>query len=277
MSQPSQSHYGRPNQPGPYTYAGNSTGFPFQHQQPPPQRYFTPSQGKFSPGNTCAKLTFADNQPPNSQYPPQNTPSAFYNATQGPASSNPVPQQTHIMPGTKLPLGGPPPQAHRPQSTYENPQELATSMYDSPVDGRQASNPSHHPPPHHQQGSGEYSPSVYSGDGYISPQQAYGAPISQQPQHAQGYNAYHGGPPEHQAPHSPGAGPTSSPAPYPILGQGGPPQSAPGGGYGQGRPQYAPPLIPQGASQPQAGGPADYYRQNTGGPGNELFMGPSGR
>ncbi|KAL4932647.1 ESCRT-0 subunit protein HSE1 [Aspergillus undulatus] len=116
MAHPAQHQYGRPGQPH-YGYpgAGAPAGFPQgpPPQQHDPQRYFNPRP--------------PDNQPSNSYYPP---------TTQSPG---PAPGQ-----GQTPPVGGYQQQQpaadsyqpvhHRPESTYDHPQELGTSVYDSPVE-----------------------------------------------------------------------------------------------------------------------------------------------
>ncbi|KAL4970729.1 ESCRT-0 subunit protein HSE1 [Aspergillus stella-maris] len=117
MAHPTQHQYGRPGQPQ-YGYpgAGAPGGFPQgpPPQQHDPQRYFSPRP--------------SDNQPNASYYPP---------TTQSPG---PVPGQGHTPPVGGYHQQQAPaadsfqPVHHRPESTYDHPQELGTSVYDSPVE-----------------------------------------------------------------------------------------------------------------------------------------------
>ncbi|QSZ35996.1 hypothetical protein DSL72_007120 [Monilinia vaccinii-corymbosi] len=153
-------HYGRPGQApqGPQGF-----GYPAQAARPQqePQRYYTPSQQQEPP--------YQQQPSPPNAYPPQrNGPAPFYLVTSGqqlpkadgrqpytgqqpPQSEGqlPYPQRdptARIASGSKPPPllqtnSSPPNQyptqqpqtGHRPQSTYSNPQELATTVYDSPV------------------------------------------------------------------------------------------------------------------------------------------------
>ncbi len=180
-----------------------------------------------------------------------------------PSNSMPAPLQT----GSPPPNQYPPQQAqtgHRPQSTYSNPQELATSVYDSPIG---------------QQPNSAYSASLYSQD---DPYSAGASANSQPPPSQQQYNAY--APPQQQypAPHQPSydapAPPTGSAPPpptgninagYPSIGQQQDArQTLPSQGAAS-QPQYKPYQRPGSAeghnlSAPSAppGGPADFYRQS---------------
>jgi len=179
-----------------------------------------------------------------------------------PSGSKPAPLQT----GSPPPKQYPPQQqqsGHRPQSTYSNPQELATSVYDSPVN-------QHNPNP-------TYSASVYSQE---DPYSAGHAANQQPPPGQQQYNAY-APPQQHQPPtqQQPGYEPSAPPsnnipppvamnAGYPVIGN---PhdarQTLPSQG-GSAQPQYKayqPPGESHNPSAPSAptGGPADFYRQST--------------
>ncbi|CEO60889.1 Putative Class E vacuolar protein-sorting machinery protein hse1 [Penicillium brasilianum] len=230
MAHPPQAQYGRPGQP-PYGYPGAA---PVGYPQGPPQGAPQPEQRYFSPR-------------PQDTPTPQAQPNAYYGAEQSmpyrPASHSPDPRTQY--PGGTQPLSQPlvqqqPPQSdiyqpvhHRPQSTYDSPQELGTSVYDSPVDHPNAANqrppypPSGQAPPsahqqfqqQQQQQQQDYSPSVYSPDDPVQLQSASGMP--QQPPHQY--------PQQQQA----------QQAPYPTS----PPhQQAP--------PSHQPPPVPGGASQP---------------------------
>ncbi|KAI1480912.1 hypothetical protein F4774DRAFT_376445 [Daldinia eschscholtzii] len=160
--------YGVPGGPGP--------GPGFAPQGPPPgqqepQRFYTP--GPQGPPPQEQNRYQATSPPPN--FPrPTPTPAPFYlQGTEVPAQpSQPQPQQypprdqpSRIAAGKQpvpLQTSSPPPQSYqaysqsvqaeqRPQSTYGNPQELATSAYDSPITATH--NPSRPDP---------YSGSVYS-------------------------------------------------------------------------------------------------------------------
>ncbi|CZT07571.1 related to protein HSE1 [Rhynchosporium agropyri] len=190
------------------------------------------------------------------QYPQRDPPARI------PSNPMPAPLQTSSPPPNQYPQ----PHAqsgHRPQSTYSNPQELATSVYDSPVG---------------QQPNSAYSASLYSQEDPYSA----GAPSNAQPLPAQQqYNAY--APPQQQyppqsqpsydAPPPPNA---SAPPPltgdmnsgYPNIGQ---PLDARQTLPSQGTPsqsQYKPYQRPGSAeghmAAPSAspGGPADFYRQS---------------
>lgn len=132
-------------------------------------------------------------------------------------------------PRNRTPSAGPPfqqqppvadpyqPVHHRPQSTYDHPQELGTSVYDSPVD-RPAAQQLPYPPggqippivqqrfpqqPQPQQQ--EYSPSAYSPDDVAQAPYPSG-PVGHQP------------PPMHQPPPVPNT--SAKPTPYPALNAG---------------------------------------------------------
>lgn len=235
---PLMSHgYGVPGGPGP--------GPSFAPQGPPPaqqepQRYYTPGpqgpppqeQNQYQPTSpppsfqrpTPAPAPFylqgaevppQPNQPPPQQYPPRDQPSRIA------VGKQPAPIQTSSPPPQPYQAySQPPPQAGpRPQSTYGNPQELATSAYDSPVATSQ--NPSRVDP---------YSASVYSQDDpYATSPTAPSAPSA---------------PTTVPGPSAPSAPSTLSqgvPTPLAIAGASHPHPSAPGPGPGAApaQPQYA--------------------------------------
>ncbi|KAF3055054.1 Class E vacuolar protein-sorting machinery protein HSE1 [Daldinia childiae] len=163
--------YGVPGGPG-----GPGPGSSFAPQGPPPnqqepQRFYTPGpqgpppqeQNRYqatSPPPSFQRLTPAPapfylqgaevpaqaNQQPPQQYPPRDQPSRIA------AGKQPAPLQTSSPPPQAYQAYSQPAQAEqRPQSTYGNPQELATSAYDSPIAATH--NPSRPDP---------YSASVYS-------------------------------------------------------------------------------------------------------------------
>ena len=297
-----------------------------------PQRFYTPpQQGKFLVASARTNLlTITVDQP---QYPPTSpspnlqrpgaTPAPFYMAgAEVPPQGGPPPNHQQYPPrdqAQRLPSGGkqpapiqtsPPPSAQgyapyaqpqgpnnhgpRPQSTFNNPQELSTSAYDSPV------------AQHNPNSAATYSSSVYSPENYDAPAPAgpsfpppggNGPSAPGQPPHAgyQTYTAYQ--PPTQPPPQAPYAGydaapdsappqPLGNPPPIPQsrpqqhgvltppplhpsgpaydsrqnlpsrMGGAGPP-SAPGGGETQYK-AYVPPQA-DAPSAPSA--PNDYYRQ----------------
>ncbi|KAI9850431.1 MAG: ESCRT-0 subunit protein hse1 [Vezdaea acicularis] len=253
MSQPPPQQYGRPNHQPAYSYGGGGgVGAPPSdyppHGAPPgdPQRFYSPSKGQ------------GPYQPPSAQHASQNAPTPFFVVPKPAPSSNPMPSQPQRNPSA----GKPPVQGmgggageRRPQSTYDNPQELATGMYDSPIDPRQQPPNPHFPnlPPlqQQQQAGDNYSPSLYSP---TSPGGGAGAGGGEYPP----YNAYHA-PPAQQPPQPPQAqhpSPHPSPGPYPVLAQDPtpaqpnyPPQQQQGGYPPQ--PQAQPPYAPPGGLPPQ--------------------------
>ncbi|OQD66316.1 hypothetical protein PENDEC_c048G05690 [Penicillium decumbens] len=205
MAHPAQPQYGRPGQPQ-YGFPGAAAPAGYPQGPPPDQRYFSPRPQE---------------QPPQSQTP-------YYGAEQTipyrPASHSPDPR-TQLAGGP--PLQQQPPQSdpyqpmhHRPQSTYDHPQELGTSVYDSPVDhspGQRPPYPSNGqvpPTAHHhfqqqQHPQQDYSPSAYSGE--ETPQLPSAPGIPQQFQQQQQQAPYptsptapHQPPPSHQPPPIPG-------------------------------------------------------------------------
>lgn len=263
---------------------------------------------------------------PNFQRPGPSNPAPFYVAgaevpSQGQPQSQPPPQQQqqypHRDPTPRIPSAGkqpepintssPPPQANayapygqknqRPQSTY-GAQELATSVYDSPI------------APHNPNSAATYSSSVYSPDeqfAHASQAQGQGQPPTHgssvvpppsaytpqqppnqpsQPQYQSyqppsappGHDAYGGGAPSHAPPPVPtGAAPSAPPGADrpgvltpPPLQPGGPAYDARQGlpsqvGGPSGPPQYkayVPPGAPPAGDGPSAPAPSDYYRQS---------------
>ncbi|KAL8718678.1 MAG: hypothetical protein Q9225_004214 [Loekoesia sp. 1 TL-2023] len=252
MSQPSQPQYGRHGQPQ-YGYSGGG-GYPPQGAVPSqqtPGRYYTPNP--------------QDSRTPQPQNPPTNGPLPFSYGGQQP--SLPAQQAPYLSndPRGRTPSGSqaPPssnPYEHRPQSTYDNPQELSTNSYASPTDGR----PQGYPPQQHQPNS-EYSPSIYTPGGdeppppqqsQYPPQQAYpqhqqpfaqGPPLQQQQQpYGSGSIPQHQQPPTHKPPQAPSPIPQNQ-TPYPTLNQG-PPHGA-----------YQP-YREQGHTVDGVGNPNDFYR-----------------
>ncbi|KAL9101890.1 MAG: hypothetical protein Q9163_002911 [Psora crenata] len=134
MAQPTQQPYGRQTQQ-PYPHGGG--GYP--SQGPPPQqgpgRFYTPGPDSVGP------------RPAQVQDPPRNGPRPFVYGNSAP----PAHQQASYPADDsrdRIPPSAPKPasdahHSHRPQSTYDNPQELSTSSYTSPADSRQNSYSTH--------------------------------------------------------------------------------------------------------------------------------------
>ncbi|KAL4759231.1 ESCRT-0 subunit protein HSE1 [Aspergillus foveolatus] len=189
MAQPPQHQFGRPGQPqygypGPGAPAGYPRGPVQQHD---PQRYFSPRP--------------PDNQPNASYYPPATqSPGPGHTSPPGPYQQQPQqPQQP--APDSYQPVH------HRPESTYDQPQELGTSVYDSPVErlqyppGPSGGQPHYQPPPQQtpQPDFSASSPNLVN-----QSQPPYPAtPVTQPP------------PPTQQPPPVPGA--ASGSAPYPSA------------------------------------------------------------
>ncbi|KAL9603840.1 MAG: hypothetical protein Q9219_000949 [cf. Caloplaca sp. 3 TL-2023] len=264
ISQPAQSQYGRHNQ-SQYAQAGGGGGYPLAGptqggavpSQPAPGRYYTP--------NPQESLT------PQPQTLPQNGPVPFsYGGQQPSVPAQRVPYPSNDprgrTPSTSQTLPSSNPYEHRPQSTYDNPQELGTNSYTSPTDGRPHGYPQQQQQP---QPNTEYSPSIYTpgGDEPPAPQQsqypppqAYphhqqqlypqGLPPQQQQQQQQPYGPgsvlQHQQPPTHKPPQAPSPVPQNQ-MPYPALNSG-PPHGA-----------YQP-YREQGHAVDGIGIPNDFYR-----------------
>ncbi|KAF9888170.1 ESCRT-0 subunit protein hse1 [Aspergillus nanangensis] len=243
MSHPGQPQYARPSQPQ-YQYPGQGPpplGYPQAAPQTDPQRYFSPRPQETQPLQPNASTYYGAEQ--QQMYPP---------TSQSPDPRNPTPPAAAGFPQKQQQPPGPEAYQsvhHRPESTYDHPQELSTSVYDSPVE--QYPSAGHRPPypgaqvpaavhqqfQQQQQQQQDYSPSVYSPDEAAKPlgqQLPYPAtPATNQP------------PPMHQPPPVPGgAAPAQAPTPYPPLNPG-------GGGYQAYNPQ-------QGGAPNQ--NPASFYR-----------------
>ncbi|OBT66872.1 hypothetical protein VE03_04249 [Pseudogymnoascus sp. 23342-1-I1] len=300
MSHPPQPTYGYGRPPQAQQYGGAPAGYPPQSGPPAqdPQRYYTPNpqgQQQYPPQPTSPVYPSGPNvapfyvvpqdaqQPPQQQHqqqhqqqqhqpqhqPPQQTPG--YPQDQplplrtGSTTSNIPPLQPSSPPpnqGTPYPLQ--PLTSHPPQTTFSDPQELATSSY-SPIQQHQPSDP-------------------YSSASLGYPQDPYNAvsPLPQQAQpHQPQYSAY--APPQQQQqqqqPQQPSQPPpqpsyeppTPVPAPLQVNSSFAPQdsrQSLPSQGQGYkpynrpdstGRTSVGPPSAPPGA---ETGGPADFYRQS---------------
>ncbi|KAH8154136.1 uncharacterized protein LAJ45_01904 [Morchella importuna] len=295
------SHYGRPGQP-PYNYGGD----PYP---PAGERFYTPAP-QMNPSVSPSIQHGAFSPPPQQQKPsglpypgPRRTSNHFYAPPEGhesapPPHGNNAPFYVvgQAPPGAQIPGRqqdpNQRPQGHQPPGPSGHPvdgqiqpQELATSIYDSPLDGRPPQN-SGYPQPMGAPGGQERVPSPSQPPG----QTPYG-----------GYQAYL---PPQQRPLSAGPNPpnpsvytdtaanNSGPHAYPVLGSTSP--SGAGGSAYQaytapngGRPpqsyyteqQYPPapnhpaPAPPQssGPGGAPGGAPHDYYKQN------ELFLPPGSR
>ncbi|CAF9914644.1 MAG: ESCRT-0 subunit protein hse1 [Gomphillus americanus] len=224
MVQPAPSAYGRPGYPS-YGSGHPPQGMPPQNN---PARYYTPGPQDVRPG-----------QPSQAQFPPTNGPQPIYMASQPQSSQAPygAPVPDHRQP---TPSGLPPQRmqsdpygGRRPESTYENPQELGT--YPSGTS---------RPPTHlvtqasqvpniaGKQPGTEYSPSIYAPEdgsrlpagydtaqnAYQMPQQHAGLPASLQSQYPS-QPSYPTNPQYNTHPSTQSPNPGPSAAPYPNLGQ----------------------------------------------------------
>ncbi|KAL2829796.1 hypothetical protein BDW59DRAFT_34548 [Aspergillus cavernicola] len=198
MSHPAQQQYPRPNQ-SQYGYPGSGApaGFPQGPPQHDSQRYFTPRP--------------PDNQPSASFYPPTTQ-------SPGPGHTPPVGAYQPPQQQPQAPSDSYQPVHHRPESTYDHPQELGTSVYDSPVERLQYP-PGPQPQPQYQQQppqqtpQPEFSSSVYPPEN--APNQSSGAnPMNQsQP-------PYPASPVIQPPPPPPVLGGAANSAPYPTISPG---------------------------------------------------------
>ncbi|MCJ1230696.1 ESCRT-0 subunit protein hse1 [Toensbergia leucococca] len=247
MSQPSPSQYGRQGQP---QYGYSAGGYP--PQGPPPQqgpgRYYTPG-----PQDSRTPQPRPASQAPSSQFYPTN-PNSQPPPSQSQQQQPPYPHPTDPRP--RIPSSSKPqqdPYSHRPQSTYDNPQELSTSTYASPTDPRPQSqsfpppsiNPQSQPPISRLQ---SYPPSENNNPNgphtqqqphYHGSQQPFGQAGQQQQQQQQ----------QQQPPQAPSP---NLQTPYPVLNTGPPP-----GGYVA---YQAPRPQQQGYTAEAGGNPNDFYR-----------------
>ncbi|KAL2109181.1 hypothetical protein VUR80DRAFT_2835 [Thermomyces stellatus] len=283
-----ESSMAHPPQPG-YHHYMPPAGYPPAGQYHPPQgpspdqRYYTPGPGGPqgpSPGQGPPQDYHVSSPPPGSQRPNQTTPAPFYVAGSEIPANAPAPLNLPVRqsggpsgppgqeqgggrpPAQPTPLNtsspGPPPaqyapysqSSQRPTSTY-GAQELATSVYDSPISANaQDINP-----------AAPYSPD----DPYNAPPSTAPGPLSQAPLPPPSQPQYQGyQPPSHDGPHS---APSGAPPPAPGAARPDSISPPPGGSYDarQGLPsqvasqqQYKPYVPPP---EPSAPGPADYYRQ----------------
>ncbi|OQD71777.1 hypothetical protein PENPOL_c001G00150 [Penicillium polonicum] len=254
LAHPAQPQYGRPAQPQ-YGYSSAApAGYPSAPQADP--RYFTPRPQDTTPTQANAYAPY----PTSEQTMPYR-----------PASHSPDPRnQAQASAPQQHPHADPyQPVSHRPQSTYDNPQELGTSVYDSPVDHPAPAQRLPYPPPaqapsaghqqyqqQQQQQQQDYSPSVYPAD-----EASQIPPASSVPQIPHQFQQQQQQPPY---PNSPGA-PSGAHQPPPSH----QPPPVPGAAQQQQYTSYtpAPPAASTGeyqAYQPPQGGagsnPASFYR-----------------
>jgi signal transducing adaptor molecule len=266
MSHPVQNHYSRPVQTQ-YAYPTGSTaaqGYPAATVQHDPQRFYTPRPQDGPPSQTIYSGSQGYHHADQSHHGYSTTAQSSDPRIPTPATNQTYPPQAQ----TQSPVQSqqPPPQSqadsfqtihHRPQSTYEHPQELGTSVYDSPADQRQSFHPGvssvqqqlpQGNQQHFQQPGNEYPPPVSPQEephrqspniSYAPYQPQYQLPQQpQQQQHQQQQQQpqapyptsvalpIHPPPPNQQPPADPSGSPQSSQAtPYPSLNIG---QPAPG-------------------------------------------------
>ncbi|EEA28227.1 ESCRT-0 subunit protein hse1 [Talaromyces marneffei ATCC 18224] len=224
MSHPSQPQYGRPPQQA-YAYPTGAApqGYPPAHPAAPAdhQQYY----------NTR----------------PQDSSRPYPQTSQSPDPRNQTPQPFQ-QPPAQQPLSEPYQSLHhRPQSTYEHPQELGTSVYDSPVEQQRYSfHPGSAPPQPPSQGT-DYPPST---DDQRSPMTNHQYPS--QPPQIQQYASQAPYPTSTTTTQHPPPIPTGSPqpqgsTPYPSLNA--------GQAYTAYQPQGHPP-----AANSVNSNPASYYR-----------------
>ncbi|KAI9376568.1 hypothetical protein BJX61DRAFT_530729 [Aspergillus egyptiacus] len=200
MSHPAQHQYPRPNQP-PYGYPGPGApaGFPQGAPQHEGQRYFTPRP--------------PDNQSSAPYYPP---------TTQSPGPGRTPPGAQYQQPQAHSDSYQP--VHHRPESTYDHPQELGTSAYDSPVERLQyppgpqgPGQPQYQQQPPQQTPQPEFSSSVYPPDNVPNPSSGANHINQSQPPYP-ATPVTNPPPPLQQPPPVPGA--AGNAAPYPSVSPG---------------------------------------------------------
>ncbi|KLP08303.1 Uncharacterized protein Y057_12957 [Fusarium fujikuroi] len=238
-----------PQDPSRYYTPGPQEQPPYQASSPPPNFQNQP-QGQSAPFYVAGAEVPAGSQP----YPPRNEspsngkqPAPINTSTPGP-NFNPYNQSQNNNPYAQAPTGG------RPGSTY-GAQELATSVYDSPI----ATNNPHQPTSAATFSSSVYSPEEPNDNASAPPPGPY-ATHQQQPQQYQSYN------PSSQVPPMPTG--SAPPPPQSVMT---PPPLNPGnaGGYDArhglpsqggagGQAQYKP-YVPPGDG-PSAPAPDSYYQ-----------------
>ena len=166
---------------------------------------------------TMYSLILAESRTSQPHNPPQNGPLPFFVAGQANQPSQQLPHFPPNDPRSRTPSGSNPlasknPYNPRPESTYDNPQELSTSQYATPTTETRLQNyPTPKPAHSHQQPPRDesYSPPVFStsddnlGHPHPPPQQQHqhqqqgqtGYPVHQV---GAGYQAYHAPAPQQQ-------------------------------------------------------------------------------
>ncbi|WEW58176.1 ESCRT-0 subunit protein hse1 [Emydomyces testavorans] len=245
MAHPVQPLYGRPPQPS-YGYppSGGHPGYPHVQSQQEPQRYYTPKPSQ------------------DTQSSPHNAPGGYYGAEQTTLpyqAASQSPEFRKHTPTASMPLQQQRPQDaysqggmtyYPPKTTYDHPQELGTSAYDSPQENApQAVRHSYHPSM--QQGLqqqpqlAEHTQRRYSSQENLSSQLPSSKPPYpvQAPQESQPQQQFVPPAPMHQPPPVPSAAPPQ--APY---------SGSSGGDYQA----YQPPAVAQ-SNSPNSN-PAAFYR-----------------
>ncbi|EGR44490.1 uncharacterized protein TRIREDRAFT_70251, partial [Trichoderma reesei QM6a] len=229
MSHPPQHNYQQYAMRPAQAYPPPGGNYPPQPQPQDPQRFYTPGP-----------------QAGTEQYPPSD------HGPRIPANGNqPPPLNTSASPSQNFnPFKQPPNQG--PPSTH-GAQELATSVYDSPI------------APNNPTSAATYSSSVYSQEGPGIPHPKDNEPIAPYTTQQPAYQSYQ--PPQQNSsapPNQASQRPPNVMSPPPLqpsgaaydARQGLPSQSGPGSGQ-----QYRP-YVPPGSSEPSAPAPNDYYRQS---------------
>ncbi|KAH7319710.1 hypothetical protein B0I35DRAFT_352626 [Stachybotrys elegans] len=235
-----------------YTPGPQADRPPFQASSPPPN-FANPGQPSPAPFYVAGSEVMHNQAPAPQQFPPRDQTPGIPPVGKQPAPINTSPPAQSYQPYSQASAPNPepysqgPPGQQRPQSTY-GAQELATSVYDSPI------------APHNPSG-GDYSASVYSVDDGDHPNAPPPGPYTHQP-----YQSYK--PPSHAPPHIPGDqrphSPQDSVAPAPFN-PAGPSydarQNLPSQSHGN-QPQYKPYVPPSDIDGPSAPAPSDYYRSS---------------
>ncbi|EXA40594.1 signal transducing adaptor molecule [Fusarium oxysporum f. sp. raphani 54005] len=237
-----------PQDPSRYYTPGPQEQPPYQASSPPPNFQNQP-QGQPAPFYVAGAEVPAGSQP----YPPRNEspsngkqPAPINTSTPGP-NFNPYNQSQSNNPYTQAPTGG------RPGSTY-GAQELATSVYDSPI----ATNNPHQPTSAATFSSSVYSPEEPNENASAPPPGPY-ATHQQQPQQYQSYNPSQVPPmPTGSAPPPPQS--VMTPPPLNLGNAGGydARHGLPSQGGAGGQAQYKP-YVPPGDG-PSAPAPDSYYQ-----------------
>ncbi|PGH31537.1 signal transducing adaptor molecule [[Emmonsia] crescens] len=270
MAHPAQPHYGRPPQSAyGYPMQNASPGYPQgPPQQQEPQRFYAA-------------------RPQDGPQPLQSGQTPFYGSEQAPLpypNNTQTPDPRQRTPSDTRPLQQPQQQPqsdqyganglvhHRPQSISDHPQELGTSVYDSPQDSVPPNiRHSYHPPAHQARPSvaqqqpqlqqpADFSSTPYSPDDNSQPQtQSVNPPYpvqSHPPQHLQQQQQFSASAPSqpNQAP-PPVPSSSSGQPPYPSFPAGARPGPA-SGGYQP----YQPPGGPHASSPSVNLNPTSFYR-----------------